>query len=115
MAGGDTGVSNHLDYTAQHDTLPVRVARADTLLAGGERMPNVIKIDVEGFEGEVLQGMDPLLSRRGAAARYSSRSISRSSPSAAKRWSRVQIVERLRNHGFSIKWVDANHLAARRA
>jgi FkbM family methyltransferase len=113
MEGGATGDRNHLAHPGQAGDVRVRVARADSLLVEGERVPNVIKIDVEGFEGEVLQGMDALLSRRELRAVFVEVHFALLSE-RGKEMEPVQIVERLRNHGFSTQWVDGSHLAARR-
>ncbi len=113
MEGGDRGECNHLAHATEPGELSVRIARADTLLAAGERMPNVIKIDVEGFEGEVLQGMEHLLSRSELRAVFIEVHFAQLAV-RGKEMEPVQIVERLRKRGFLITWVDANHLAARR-
>jgi len=103
-----------LAHAPQDGGLSVRVARADTLVAAGERAPNVIKIDVEGFEGEVLQGMDELLSRPELRAVFIEVHFAQLAK-RGKEMEPVQIVERLRRRGFSISWLDASHLAGHRA
>lgn len=48
-------------------SVEVRSARADTLIAAGEvDPPDLIKVDVEGYEFEVMQGLEPVL--RGPSA-----------------------------------------------
>lgn len=113
MHGGDTGVNNRLADHTSSEQLTVHVARADTLLADGERTPNVIKIDVEGFEGEVLQGMDRVLARPELRAIFIEVHFAQLAE-RGKEMEPQRIVECLRSRGFSIKWVDASHLAARR-
>lgn len=39
----------------------VRVARGDSLVANGETRPRIVKMDIEGFEPEALEGMRGIL------------------------------------------------------
>jgi len=89
----------------------VRVARADSYAESFP--PNVIKIDVEGFELEVLNGMHKTL--LSPSLRYVfvevhfSVLVERGHPRAPR-----DIVQCLTNAGFLTKWLDSSHLAARR-
>jgi FkbM family methyltransferase len=114
MAGGETGVANHVTSADARDALPVRMARGDTLFADGERIPNIIKIDVEGFEGEVIRGMDDLLARPPVRAVFIEMHFAQLAD-RGKENEPAEIVARLRRHRFAVKWVDASHIAARRA
>ena len=58
LGDGDTAPSNHLTNGGDTSAVRVKTARGDSLLAQGYGPPAVIKIDVEGFEGEVLDGME---------------------------------------------------------
>jgi FkbM family methyltransferase len=91
----------------------VRVERADALIEANEApQPDVAKIDVEGYELDVLRGFGEkvsglralfievhfgLLERRGM----------RHAPS--------DIVSLLERQGFEVHWVDASHLSAIKA
>lgn len=43
------------------DGVEVRVSRGDTLVAAGEVAPRIVKMDIEGFEPEALEGMRGIL------------------------------------------------------
>ena len=61
VGAGDTAPSNHLASRGEDATVLVQTARGDSLLTAGCEAPAVVKIDVEGFEGEVLDGMGSVL------------------------------------------------------
>jgi FkbM family methyltransferase len=61
VAAGSTAPNNHLANHAGAATVAVRKYRADSIIAAGHTAPAVIKIDVEGSEGEVFDGMTSVL------------------------------------------------------
>lgn len=89
----------------------VSVMRGDRIAA--KFQPNVVKIDVEGFEPDVLRGMpealkDPTL--RGVFVEVHFLEL-------AKRGLRdapAEITRMLKDAGFRIRWTDPSHLAATR-
>jgi len=85
----------------------IKVERGDDLKYPA---PTVVKIDVEGYEMEVLRGMSGILVRARAAFIEIHFSILDKS---GMRYAPLQIVAHLRELGFSIiKWPDASHIAA---
>jgi len=62
---GSTLVVAHHDPSYQVRKTPVRVVSLDGLLASGElpAIPDIVKIDVEGYEKDVLSGAKQLLGR----------------------------------------------------
>jgi FkbM family methyltransferase len=56
-------VEHHLapGDAASDDSIPVQVCRGDSILEQLGRVPNIVKVDVEGFEQEVLHGMERTL------------------------------------------------------
>lgn len=113
VADGPTAVSNKLRFPSDPDTVTVAVNRGDTLVDTGVTAPNVLKIDVEGFEQEVLRGLprtlaDPSL-RAVFLEMHFSQLDARGLPDAAR-----AIVETLRRAAFKVQWVDPSHLIARR-
>jgi hypothetical protein len=88
------------------------VRRGDALAAElGLPAPNVVKIDVEGYEWEVLQGLGNLLARPALRAVFvevhfsilHERGLDGAPP---------QIVALLESAGFAIQWLDLSHLVA---
>lgn len=90
----------------------VRTARADSFLA--QFPPSVIKIDVEGFELEVIRGMaevlqQPKLKNVFVEVHFSILS-DRGLQNAPK-----QIVDLLKHAGMRVAWLDPSHLVASRS
>lgn len=111
-SGGDS-VTNHLSGEAgegSEDSVAVDVVSGDNY-AKENGVPNVIKIDVEGFEIEAIRGMQEMLKNTKLRAVYCEVHFgvleSRGMADAP-----VEIEKRLRTAGFSVKWVDASHIAA---
>jgi FkbM family methyltransferase len=75
--------------------------------------PNVMKIDVEGYELEVIEGLAGVLSSKKLRSVFVEVHFSLlhnrkldSAPAA--------ILQTLRRHGFAVHWVDPSHIGARR-
>lgn len=113
VVAGPLAVSNHLARSTDEEGVGVRTVRGDTLVAQGVPAPDVIKIDVEGFEGEVLDGMPLLLQDRKLRAVclevHFAQLHERGMGDEPAR-----IVNVLRAAGFRVRWVDPSHLVARR-
>jgi FkbM family methyltransferase len=113
LGDGDTAPSNHLANGDETAAVPVKTARGDSLLAQGYPAPAVIKIDVEGFEGEVLAGMDSVLAHPSLRAVcvevHFSQLDGRGKPNEPTR-----ITGLLQAREFALKWVDRSHFIARR-
>jgi FkbM family methyltransferase len=91
--------------------LTIRVARGDTLLADGVPQPQIVKIDVEGFEGDVVDGMpDVLRGVRGVIVEVHFAALAR----RGRAQEPLRLLGLLRHHGFTARWVDSSHLVATR-
>ena len=113
LRAGDTAPGNQLVSRDDPAAVAVKTARADSLLASGCTPPAVVKIDVEGFEGEVLDGMGSALRRpslRAICIEVHFRKLNERGRSREPN----RIVQLLRSSGFSVKWIDRSHLVARR-
>lgn len=79
----------------------------------GLQVPNVVKIDVEGFEEDVLRGMSEILANPSCRAIFIEVHFAlleaRGTPNAPSR-----IVDTLTSRGFRTRWLDSSHLMARR-
>lgn len=91
--------------------LTVRVARGDTLVEEGIARPDVIKIDVEGHEGNVLDGMPSTLGsvRAVVMEMHFAAMTERGAPDEP-----LRIIDLLRGRGFDVRWIDPSHLVATR-
>lgn len=113
-----TAPTNSLRNEAREEhspgTISVRVARGDDLISAGEcPLPNVIKIDIEGFELEALQGLDSTLSKPELQAVFIEvhfQKLNQRGLTDAPR----QIAQMLNAKGFSVTWCDPSHIAATR-
>jgi FkbM family methyltransferase len=111
----ENSYENHIQ-TDGHDatgSLPVQIRRGDTVWKTLARTPNVVKVDVEGFEEEVLQGMQEML--ESAALRsvlievHFLKLEMRGRATAPTRIQKLLI-----GKGYRTTWVDASHLFATR-
>jgi FkbM family methyltransferase len=113
VRAGDTAARNHLASCEDVSTVAVKAVRAESLLALGYQAPAVVKIDVEGFEGEVLDGMGSLLDRptlRMVCVEVHFGILNRrGKPNEPSR-----IVRLLEDHTFAVKWADKSHVVGQR-
>jgi FkbM family methyltransferase len=113
VTSGDTAPENRLVSPDGASTVPVRTARGDSLVAAGYEAPAVVKIDVEGFDGEVLDGMGSVLDHPSLRAIcvevHFGILTERGKPHEPAR-----IVRLLQDHAFTAKWADRSHFVARR-
>jgi FkbM family methyltransferase len=95
-------------------TIEIEVRSGDEALTEfGLPHPEVIKIDVEGYELEVVEGLSNMLSSGKVRSVFievhfallHGRKLDHA-PGA--------ILQKLRQHGFSVRWVDPSHIGAHR-
>lgn len=93
-------------------SVSVRVIKGDSYR--GTQPPGLIKIDVEGFEMEVLRGMKQTLKAGSlkcvCVEVHFSILTARNRPDAPR-----EIVALLKDSGFSVHWTDSSHIVAQRA
>lgn len=99
---------------AKAESVNVKVNRADSIMElSPRRVPNRIKIDVEGYEDDVLAGMQSTLSRselRSIFIEVHFQELNRRGRSDAP----TQISSLLKGKGFSLRWIDPSHVVAER-
>jgi len=118
LIAGAESTENHLATEADPDNRAVGSAivaifRGDTLRHRLGHVPNVIKVDVEGFEVEVLAGIDQLLGEaelRSLMIEVHFAKLERRGKLTAP----SGIENLLDSKGFRTRWVDASHLFATR-
>ena len=102
---------NKRDFSNQK-TIKVRVAKADTLIKKlNLPSPNIIKIDVEGFEFEVLNGMKKILKQKTLREIFVEVHFAKLKKKKLKNVVFL-ICKILKDNKFSISWVDPSHLRA---
>lgn len=116
VSGASADPTNGLgEDRGEGEKVQVRVCRGDTYLASlsPSQIPNCIKIDVEGYEYEVLKGLEETLSKPVLRALYMEIHFlilaNRGMPDASTNISKL-----LSKYGFSLRWIDPSHLAATR-
>ena len=85
----------------------------DYILEHPKRVPNFIKMDVEGYEYEALMGMTSVLSSKGCCGVFVEvhfLELTKRNMSDAP----TKIVRLLESYGFVITWIDPSHFAAER-
>ncbi len=110
--------SGHIHSMAETDHppqsgIPVQVNTGDTVCRRAGGVPNVIKIDVEGFEEEVLQGLNESLSSPSLRAVLMEVHFEKLQQ-RGKATAPVRMEKLLKTRGFKITWVDGNHVKAYR-
>jgi FkbM family methyltransferase len=113
ISSGPESVTNHLTENPAGETVKVKVMTGDTL-SQETGVPTVLKIDVEGFELDVLQGMDSMLKNprlKGIYCEVHFRVLETRGMADAP----LEIQKRLQSSGFQTSWVDASHIIGVRA
>ena len=99
--------------SANKFAVPVQVSTGDVICERIGQVPAVIKIDVEGFEDDVLEGLEHTLSSPSVRAVFLEIHFQaledRGRPNGP-----IQIENFLKNKGFLLDWIDMNHLKAER-
>lgn len=107
--------THSLVSAASDETVAVAITRGDDLVAEEQApVPNVIKIDVEGFEQEVLLGMAHLLRNKNVREVLLEVHFKLLEVKGTKH-APTQMVDMLSLEGFDVKWTDASHIHARRS
>ena len=113
VADGSTAPGNHLADGPASAAIQVEKFRAESVVAAGYPAPSVMKIDVEGFEGEVLDGMGALLARtelKAICTEVHFAALARRGKSAEP----ARMVRLLSDQKFAVTWTDRSHFVARR-
>ena len=114
-SSASTDPTSGLGVRSNHEgVITVNITTGDTYAdEHASSKPNYIKIDVEGYEYEVINGMVNLLSDKGLKAIF----IEMHFLELAKRnleYAPTSIVNTLESKGFTVRWIDPSHLAAER-
>lgn len=106
--------TNSLFIPSGARTVDVRITTGDALVQSGEiPPPAVLKVDVEGFEEEVLRGLSQILANPTCRALFCEVHFG-ILDARGERHAPSRIVQLLRDRGFRTRWIDASHLGAQR-
>jgi FkbM family methyltransferase len=96
------------------NTIEVRVTTGNAIVTSElSPVPNVVKIDVEGYEVEVLRGMTEVLARPECRAVFVEVHFG-ILDARGHRQAPAAIEEMLQKHGFKTTWLDNSHISATR-
>jgi FkbM family methyltransferase len=107
----DLGATSHVT-DSPHGSTVVNIRAGDSLITHNDApLPDIIKIDVEGFEWEVLNGMSAILKNSKLRAIgievHFGILVQRDLGSVPQ-----QIEQQLKRSGFQLTWADNSHLLA---
>lgn len=117
LAADPLGSTHQLVDHAMSDSgteAQVEIVTADSYVARNRTVPNVIKIDVEGFEYEVFKGMKTLLAEpklRGVFCEMHFALLE----SRGQMFAPVEIERLLTDAGFKVEYTDSSHVQAIRS
>ena len=118
VVDGNNTVGGHVQIDSEairsgKSVIPIQVNTADGVCARIGKSPNVVKIDVEGFEEEVLLGFERTLSSpslRAVLIEIHFQQLESRGQATAP----IRIEKFLKHKGFRLEWVDSSHLLAER-
>ena len=115
----DYTVSGHVHFDSEAErsgrlSVPIQILTGDAVCERLGTVPNVIKIDVEGYEEEVLAGLDRTLSSPTVRALFIEIHF-RELEARGQIKAPIRIERLLKSKGFKLKWPDLNHLVALRS
>lgn len=99
---------------AREDLVPVRAGGEVIEVLGQDWFPNVMKIDVEGFEEAVLAGFREELADTRLRAIFCEVHFSLLAANG-RRYAPLRMQRLLRQKGFGVVWCDPSHLIAARS
>ena len=117
LAADPLGATHQLADHAQSGSeaaAPVTIVTADSYVARSRTVPNVIKIDVEGFEYEVFKGMKALLTEPKLRGLFCEMHFALLE-SRGQMFAPVEIEGLLTRAGFAVTYTDSSHIQAIRS
>jgi len=114
LVTGPKSIENHVETETDMrngttGSIPVKICRGDTMCDRLGQVPNVVKIDVEGFEEEVLDGMSKMLQSAGLRSVLVEVHFQKLEM-RGKGMAPVRIEKLLGAKGFKTNWLDASHV-----
>ncbi len=112
--GGTSRVIEKKEISQDKGLYEIQVWTGDRYVdLGKSPIPNLVKIDAEGAEVEILEGMENILSSQGIKGNfYGGAFFSASREGLAK--APAEMEKKLISKGFHVEWVDFSHLVAQK-
>lgn len=107
------GAQDSAESNPDAGLVEVPVISGDSYWTHNKLTPNVIKIDVEGYEEQVLHGMSKLLKSRDLRSIFCEIHFALLEQ-RGERMAPVRIEDLLKTSGFNTTWIDASHIQATR-
>jgi FkbM family methyltransferase len=100
------------NFISSDNLVEVQVRSLDSIIES-ELMPNIIKIDVEGYEGQIIDGMNNLLTQK--QLRCIGIEVHFGLLNERGESNRPQQIEKiLKDNNFVVSWTDSSHIIATR-
>jgi FkbM family methyltransferase len=105
-------IADGINPTNQSSLVQVQVRSSDSIIQSDpELIPNIIKLDVEGYEGQVIDGMQNLLKQK--QLRCIGIEIHFALLNERGETNRPQEIEQtLKENNFVVSWTDSSHIIA---
>lgn len=114
MASDPLGATHQLsddEGSSSETAVRVTILTADTYMEQSKIVPNIVKIDVEGFEYDVFKGMKRLLREPQLRAIFCEVHFALLE-NRGQEFAPIEIERLLRDACFDVKYTDSSHIQA---
>jgi FkbM family methyltransferase len=113
VSAEESGVTDRLASVSSASSLQVQVLTGDEYVRRSQKPPDVVKVDVEGFEDDVLEGLHNTIGAKRIRCLFVEvhfgNLAARGRPNAP-----ISVCESLSAAGYDVRWLDHSHFVAKR-